>query len=644
MTFKVKYRFLIIILLLICPVLSIHAQNDTSDSLITLLNQTKNDKDKLTLLNQITKSFINTQPDNALVYGKLAISAAQKVNDNAQLALAYKYLGIAHFNKGDYVNALDNYELSKNTYIKAGDKKGEANILSNIGNIYFNKGDDAKALEYYLQSLRIAEEIGDTLRIVTTLVNSGAVYAMKKQTYDKAISFWKKAYPLSVAINDENNISAISVNIGEVFREQGLYDSAMHYFNIAYKVDEGTENFPYTLNAIGIAYRLQNKYDDAIAIQTRAVNEADILDDKNYKAIALVGLAESYQAKGDISNALKSFLDAEQSANETKANYTLRDIYKGLSDIYSKRKDYASAFRYQQMLLNIKDTLYNIEADKKLGTLQFTYDLEKKENQINLLTKDQELKEQEISRQKIVRNSFIGGFAIMLVFSGIFLRQRNRIRAGKKRSDELLLNILPEETAEELKATGSAKARSFDMVSVLFTDFKNFTLASEKLSPEELVQEIDYCFSAFDSIVSKHGIEKIKTIGDAYMCAAGLPVQDAQHAEKIVLAGLEMQQFMKNMKEERLRNNQLFFELRLGIHSGPVVAGVVGSKKFAYDIWGDTVNTASRMESSGEIGKVNISGTTYDLIKDKFHCTHRGKITAKNKGEIDMYFVENALA
>lgn len=128
----------------------------------------------------------------------------------------------------------------------------------------------------------------------------------------------------------------------------------------------------------------------------------------------------------------------------------------------------------------------------------------------------------------------------MLIFSGIFLRQRNKIRAGKKRSNELLLNILPEETAEELKATGSARARSFEMVSVLFTDFKNFTLASEKLSPEELVKEIDYCFSAFDNIITKHGIKKIKTIGDAYMCAAGLPLQDAHHAEKIVRAGLEM--------------------------------------------------------------------------------------------------------
>jgi adenylate cyclase len=206
------------------------------------------------------------------------------------------------------------------------------------------------------------------------------------------------------------------------------------------------------------------------------------------------------------------------------------------------------------------------------------------------------------------------------------------------------LNILPEETAEELKATGTAKAKSFDMVSVLFTDFKNFTQASEKLSPAELVAEINFCYSEFDKIITHHGIEKIKTIGDAYMCAGGLPATNTTNPVDVVQAGLEMVAFIEKNKQDRIAKDQPFFELRCGVHTGPVVAGIVGIKKFAYDIWGDTVNTASRMESSGEIGKVNISGSTYDLVKDKFHCVHRGKVKAKNKGEIDMYFVESRKA
>jgi class 3 adenylate cyclase len=203
-----------------------------------------------------------------------------------------------------------------------------------------------------------------------------------------------------------------------------------------------------------------------------------------------------------------------------------------------------------------------------------------------------------------------------------------------------MLNILPAETAEELKATGSAKTKSFDLVSVLFTDFKNFTQASEKLSPEDLVAEINYCYSAFDHIITKYGVEKIKTIGDSYMCAGGLPVTNSTHPFDVVSAGLEMVQFIETNKKERIERGEIYFELRVGIHTGPVVAGIVGIKKFAYDIWGDTVNTASRMESSGEVGKVNISGDTYKIVKDKFVCTHRGKLEAKNKGLIEMYFVE----
>jgi class 3 adenylate cyclase len=228
-----------------------------------------------------------------------------------------------------------------------------------------------------------------------------------------------------------------------------------------------------------------------------------------------------------------------------------------------------------------------------------------------------------------------------LIFSVVVYRQRNKISKARKRSDELLLNILPEEVAEELKAKGSADAKQFDEVTVMFTDFKGFTQISEKLSPTELVNEIHTCFKAFDGIITKHKIEKIKTIGDSYMCAGGLPVANTTNATDVVNAALEIQQFMKQHLQRRKMENKEPFEIRIGIHTGPVVAGIVGVKKFAYDIWGDTVNIASRMESSGEAGKVNISGSTYRLVKDTFTCIHRGKIQAKNKGEIDMYFVSS---
>ncbi|MEI7993703.1 MAG: adenylate/guanylate cyclase domain-containing protein [Methylococcaceae bacterium] len=211
----------------------------------------------------------------------------------------------------------------------------------------------------------------------------------------------------------------------------------------------------------------------------------------------------------------------------------------------------------------------------------------------------------------------------------------------KKKSDDLLYNILPAETAEELKREGRAKPRKYESVTVMFTDFKGFTIISENLNAEELVTEIDSCFGKFDEIMDKYGIEKIKTIGDSYMCAGGLPVQNSTHAEDVVKAAKEIQQWMREHNLRRIAANLPPFEIRIGLHSGSVVAGVVGSKKFAFDIWGDTVNTASRMESSGEASQINISGSTYELIKNKFHCTYRGKISAKNKGDIDMYFVDD---
>ena len=222
------------------------------------------------------------------------------------------------------------------------------------------------------------------------------------------------------------------------------------------------------------------------------------------------------------------------------------------------------------------------------------------------------------------------------------VERTRELREAKKRTDDLLLNILPEEVAEELKAKGHADAKHFDQVTILFTDFKGFTEASEKLSPQELVEELNTCFKAFDGIITARGIEKIKTIGDAYMCVGGLPVPASSTPAGVVQAALEMQAFMIARKVDRDALDKPSFEMRVGIHTGPVVAGIVGVKKFAYDIWGDTVNTASRMESSGEVGQVNISEATYELVKNEagLMFTPRGKVQAKGKGEMEMYFVD----
>ncbi|RZK12968.1 MAG: adenylate/guanylate cyclase domain-containing protein [Flavobacterium sp.] len=221
--------------------------------------------------------------------------------------------------------------------------------------------------------------------------------------------------------------------------------------------------------------------------------------------------------------------------------------------------------------------------------------------------------------------------------------QNQKLTEEKAKSDSLLLNILPMQTAEELKATGTAKPQHFASVTVMFTDFHNFTQIASTMPPEQLVAEIDACFGAFDGIINRHGLEKIKTIGDSYMSAGGLPATNETHTEDAVLAALEIRDFIRQRKEEKALTGSPYFDIRIGIHSGPVVAGVVGTNKFAYDIWGDTVNLASRMESCGEEGKINLSQAAYERVKEKFECSYRGKINAKNKGMVDMYFVQGPL-
>jgi class 3 adenylate cyclase len=311
-----------------------------------------------------------------------------------------------------------------------------------------------------------------------------------------------------------------------------------------------------------------------------------------------------------------------------------------LRDLYRETGDYRNSLTYALACTHISDSLNVIMKKDQVIT-----EAVKRERELRQLAAEKD--RQKIRQGKTQRNMIAIGAGVLAIFILVVYRSyRNQKRLNRlldeerQKSEQLLLNILPQETAEELKATGKARAKRFEEVTVMFTDFKNFTQASEKMSAEDLVSEINFYFSEFDRIISKHSIEKIKIIGDSYMCAGGLPVPNTTHPVDVVKAALELQSFILRQREERLARGESWFELRIGIHTGPVIAGIVGINKFAYDIWGDTVNTASRMESSGEPNKVNISGETYQRVQHVFRCTYRGKVAAKHKGEIDMYFVE----
>ena len=208
------------------------------------------------------------------------------------------------------------------------------------------------------------------------------------------------------------------------------------------------------------------------------------------------------------------------------------------------------------------------------------------------------------------------------------------------KSESLLRNILPEKIIQDLKENQNFITEHYDECTVMFTDFKDFVKVTELLPPQEIVDELNHCFGYFDDIVKKYSIEKIKTMGDAYMCVGGVPIANTTNALDVVLAAIEMNQFIADYQDERKRKGQPFFEIRIGIHTGSLIAGVVGKSKFAYDVWGDTVNVASRLEKAGEAGRINISEETFQKVKDYFDCSFRGKIAIKNKEDINMYFID----
>lgn len=360
--------------------------------------------------------------------------------------------------------------------------------------------------------------------------------------------------------------------------------------------------------------------------------------------MALNNMAEIFLFTGRLDEAYELAQQALAFA-DTSDELSKVQVVSGLSYRIAKEMGKSTdALAFYERHIAARDSVRNENNRREVMRQQFQYDYDKREA---LLKADQEkqnaLAAEKLRRKNLQRNASFGAFGLMMLLAVVFFSQRMRIAKEKERSERLLLNILPADTAEELKRKGSSEARLFDEVTVLFTDFKGFTQLSETLSPSELVAMINECFSAFDLITEQRGIEKIKTIGDAYMAAGGLPTSNKTHATDVVHAALDIQAFMNEFSQRRKGAGLPFFEIRIGVHSGPVVAGIVGIKKFQYDIWGDTVNTAARMESSSETGKVNISQTTFDAISPKFACTFRGEIEAKGKGRLGMYFVQNEI-
>ena len=605
---KRKLQWLVLLLYLLCtsPCTARLQGQLLIDSLLKELPKGKEDSNRVKLLTSLSYACVNIDPAKGIQYGSEGLSLAEKLGWKKGIATANGMLGVNNLSRSDYPKALEYALKSLKINEELGDKKALATNYGNIANIYNNQGNYATALEYYSNALKIFEELEKKDGIAITLGNMGNTYS-NLSNYAKALEFSERALKMSEELKDTHGIASDLGNISGAYANLRNYPKALEF----------------GLRAIKLFEELGDKNDLIANVGNVGECYLDIARDSLVRQTAA-------EKKEKLTSAIEYLTKAVAIAKEIGDLDYLQTYSQYLSEAQKMTGDYRSALASYEQYVTMHDSVFGSVNKIKI------IELERK--------REQDLKSLALAKKHNERIFFIAAMlllimVILFMFRNYFLQKRSNslLSVEKKRSDDLLLNILPAEVADELKEKGTAEAKYFDHVTVMFTDFVGFTKAGEKMTPQQLVDELHSCFKAFDEIIRKNNIEKIKTVGDAYLAASGLPIPNPEHATAMVRAAREIAAFMHERKKQM---GDKTFEVRIGVHSGNVVAGIVGVIKFAYDIWGDTVNTAARMEENSEPGKVNISQTTYELVKDEFRCSYRGEIDAKNKGVMKMYFVD----
>ncbi len=557
---------------------------DKSYELFTSLNDKHGQSDILEYYGIIQRSLGNLEASLGYLFKALAL--AEETNYKKTESQCLYHIGVSYRYLGKFEQALNYFleSLDKARLINYAMPQGYC--LNNIGLIYLETGDYTNALEYYNQSLAIRRKLGDKWGESGNLDNIGFIY-IKLGNYTEAINNCSQSLAIAEEIDDQKGRGNALLHLGNIYEKLSDYEQAMDCYN----------------RSLQIRRKIGDKK-----------GEAEIL-----LSLAELSIIDNFKIKSN-QQVLELLYNALELGEQTKALDLLAKIKYVLYEAYKKLGNYDEALCNLESSLSIEKEIHNASIKEKVLNLEISNRVE------------QSKKEAEIYRLRNVE---------LVALNEEISKQKAEVEKQRSKSDELLLNILPFEVAEELKEKGYTTAKAYDEVTILFSDIKGFTNVAEKMTAQELVKEINIYFSAFDNIMQQFGLEKIKTIGDAYVAAGGLPEKNSATTGNVIEAAIAMQQTIEKLKQERILLDKPYFELRIGIHTGPVVAGVVGIKKFQYDIWGDTVNLAARMEQSGVPGKINISQHTYELVKDQFTCIHRGKIEAKNKGDVDMYFVEN---
>ena len=562
-------------------------------------------------------SFISAgEIDQARRKAEEALEIARALGDSLAVAEVLVKLGNASMLQGDYNSSLRHLLAALRIHETVNDPAGRAATLNSIGSIHFYDRNYAHARRYYEQSLAINKQLGNASEVAKLTGNLGAVLEELKQP-DSALVHHRRHLAMRRALDHVNWIPICYSNLGTCFDKLGQSDSALHYLQLSVGLltRSGANDFSLssTMTMLGVARLHAGQHKAALRDCREALEIAERLSDLPMIMEGCKCLYNAHAALGDAPNAL------------------------------------AMHMRYIAM----RDSLSGEQRAKDLMRLELNYHFENERLADSLRTIEQQRAQEHASQMRIAherdqkRLFIFSSIGVLLLALALWSRlryirrSRNLVQQERDRSEKLLLNILPKPIADELKAHGRAKARDVDGVTILFTDFHDFTRMSERLSAHELVEEIDACYRAFDRIAASHGLEKIKTIGDAYMAAAGLPEPRPNSARDAVRAALAMQAWLKERAQERSEAGASAFAMRAGLHTGSVIAGIVGDSKFQYDVWGDTVNTAAHIEAAGAVGEVNISEATFDLIRDEAGLTFspRGRVRLKSKGEVAMFFV-----
>lgn len=678
---------------------NLQAQSPDIDAMKRRLAIAQPDTARVNLLIDLAWAINETQTDEAARYFHEAIALAQQLKFLKGEAMAWNGLGVVEENRGNYNAAYQHYQKALGLRRKLSNLEEIGSTLNNIGVVLESMGHFDSALVYHRQNLEIQQQLRDTVRIARAHFNiAGACQEMGE--YLKAQEALNEARAILELRKDEDGIAKVTTQLGHIQLELDRYDDARKFYEQSLRIRQKRDDPVRLAEALSDYANALDELENldstraAIGHYSRALDIWKQLDDPQGQADVYNNLGDAHKHLGNYQLALSYLRRSEKICQETGYNQGLMECYNTMGDVFSRagqqEKSLELIRKYYKIATEINDAKYIQSAYKdfsevyaKTGDFVKAYDYRVKYDElryerlsnkfINSFVRNERLfidekRKRELEQQKIItqlqkaqldtaRNrqyAYLGGgLALLLLVGLLFNRNRSRARRNRElaakneqieherqRSDELLLNILPAATAAELKSKATVKPVRYESVTVMFTDFKGFTKIAESVSPEALIAELDGCFRLFDVIASEFKLEKIKTIGDSYMCAGGLPLANQTHPVDVVQAAIQMQCRLRALMQQNQAAGKPLFEMRIGIHTGPVVAGVVGSHKFAYDIWGDTVNTASRLEQGSEPGKINISETTYRLVKDIFPCTYRGRLAAKNKGEIDMYFVD----